>query len=288
VVVQAQREALAAAAKGCPRVVSVSGEAKLRMPELRELSGLAASRRQPGVLWVHNDSGDRARIYAIGMDGRKVAEVTLSGVRARDFEDIARGPGPTPDRDLLYVADTGDGDDQREDVQIHSLLEPQVDASKSLQLESKVSTLTVRYEDGPHDVETLLVDPQSGDLYLVEKGFLLFPDRLVTVHRVPAAAGREGSVTAQPVAQVPMGPATGGDVRADGSGIAIRSYWKALYWHRRAGEALETALSRSACELELADRGEQGEALGFAADGASYITIAEGRGAAIFRYQLAP
>ena len=34
-------------------------------PTVTEASGMAISRTQPGVLWLHNDSGDKARIYAM-------------------------------------------------------------------------------------------------------------------------------------------------------------------------------------------------------------------------------
>src|SRR4051794_35074519 len=39
-------------------------------PEATELSGLVASRRRAGVLWTHNDSGDRPRLFALASDGR--------------------------------------------------------------------------------------------------------------------------------------------------------------------------------------------------------------------------
>ena len=38
-----------------PRVLEELGPLP---PELREASGLAVSRTQPGVLWAHNDSGE--------------------------------------------------------------------------------------------------------------------------------------------------------------------------------------------------------------------------------------
>ena len=59
-----------------------------------ELSGISASRRTDGVWWVHNDSGDSARVFAVGTDGRDLGEFDLAGTAAVDWEDIAVGPGP--------------------------------------------------------------------------------------------------------------------------------------------------------------------------------------------------
>lgn len=33
--------------------------------DIKEASGIVASRVNPGVLWVHNDSGDKARTFAM-------------------------------------------------------------------------------------------------------------------------------------------------------------------------------------------------------------------------------
>src|SRR4051812_26592257 len=58
-------------------------------PQLREISGLAASRTHPDVLWVHNDGGNAARLYAIGKRGSLLATFDIAGVANTDWEDIA-------------------------------------------------------------------------------------------------------------------------------------------------------------------------------------------------------
>ena len=76
--------------------------------ELNEISGVVESRTRTGVLWVHNDSGDTARIFAIGLDGRTLGTFGLAGIQARDWEDLAAGPGPVAGRRYLFVGDIGD------------------------------------------------------------------------------------------------------------------------------------------------------------------------------------
>ena len=81
---------------------------RLDHPPIREASGLVASRRYPGVFWVHNDSGDTARVFAMSTSGRHLAEVQLLGVEANDWEDMAIVAAPDGGPDRLVIADMGD------------------------------------------------------------------------------------------------------------------------------------------------------------------------------------
>ena len=67
---------------------------------LNEVSGVAASRLHPPLLWVHNDSGGEPAVYAIRPDGTLVSTVTIEGATNTDWEDIAVGPGPAARREL--------------------------------------------------------------------------------------------------------------------------------------------------------------------------------------------
>ena len=54
---------------------------KIDSEQLLEGSGLAASRRPPGVFWTHNDPGDSARLFAIDRQGRVLGDVLQAAVR---------------------------------------------------------------------------------------------------------------------------------------------------------------------------------------------------------------
>ena len=94
---------------------------RLAAPEATEISGLVASPTQPGVLWAHNDSGDRARIFALRSDGSLMASLDVPGAEATDWEDIAVGPGG----DLL-LGDIGDNKSVRKDIDIYRVPEPRL------------------------------------------------------------------------------------------------------------------------------------------------------------------
>ena len=81
-----------ASSPACLRVVPGKPVGKLSEEELDEVSGLVASRAQSDLLWVHNDSGDGPRVFALDLSGRVRLEVTLRGADAVDFEDLAIGP----------------------------------------------------------------------------------------------------------------------------------------------------------------------------------------------------
>src|SRR5215813_4130738 len=62
---------------------------KVADPALGEVSGIIASIQNPGMFWVHNDSGDEARFFLIDSAAQLKQIYYLEGVDAIDMEDIA-------------------------------------------------------------------------------------------------------------------------------------------------------------------------------------------------------
>ena len=83
---------------------------KLKNPDLGEVSGMVASRSNPGFFWVHNDSGDEPRIFLIDKELNIKMTCSLEGATNRDWEDIAIGPGSVDGKNYLYIGDIGDND----------------------------------------------------------------------------------------------------------------------------------------------------------------------------------
>src|SRR5919107_5771213 len=118
-------EAGAAAAAATPAQI-----ATLEDRSIKESSGIVASRRNPGLFWTHNDSGGGPLVYAFDRAGRRRGTFRVEGARARDWEDIAAGPGPAEGQSYLYAADIGDNGREREFVVVYRFPEPELDASK--------------------------------------------------------------------------------------------------------------------------------------------------------------
>jgi hypothetical protein len=137
---------------------------------LSELSGLATGRLNPDLLWAHNDSGGAATVYGIGPEGADAGSYPLDGASNRDWEDMAAWQDPDTGVDWLYIGDIGDNLAQWESVFVYRVPEPVVDATKAEgHVLVGVETFELTYPDGPHDAETLLVDPATGTITIVTK-----------------------------------------------------------------------------------------------------------------------
>jgi hypothetical protein len=239
--------------------------------DLTEVSGVAASRRNDGVLWMHDDSGGDPEVFAVGLDGAPRGSYLLEGAEATDWEDMASGP------DDLYLGDIGDNTSQRDGVTVYRVAEPTLTGAGDAgeQAMGGVEALTLTYADGARDAETLLADPVSGDLFVVSKQWDGAP---AGVYRIPADPPAGATVAMERVgdAAVPDGElATGGDVSADGSLVAIRTYQSVLLWDRAPDQTVAEALAGEPCK-GAATAELQGESVAFLPSGEAYVTVSEG------------
>ncbi|MEA3503315.1 MAG: hypothetical protein U9R47_11100, partial [Actinomycetota bacterium] len=123
------RTTLAPGSTACDPYGPVGVAGTIASPNLVEASGMAASRTRPGVLWVHNDSRDGARVYAVGPDGADLGGFDIIGALAFDWEDMAAGPGSDPTRSMLYFGDIGDNFSIRGGrITVYRVPEPDPDA----------------------------------------------------------------------------------------------------------------------------------------------------------------
>lgn len=225
-------------------------------PRLTESSGLARSQAHPDVVYTHNDRGDLARIFA--MDDTGTRAVLRVDVAALDWEDIAT----TPDG-RIWVADTGDNDGVRSTVQVVVVDEPDVLVSADVPSVS----YALRYPDGPHDAEALLVDPRDDRLYLVTKG-----EAGGRWYRAPARLDPDGANELEPLGPAPAN-VTGGDVSPDGASFVLRTQGRA-WFGPLAGEPTS--------EIALPDQ-PQGESVTFTPDATAVLVGSEGEASRVLR-----
>ena len=107
----------------------------------------------------------------------------------------------------------------------------------------------LRYPDGPHDAEALMVDPFEAAARDRDQG----AGRLVTA----------------------------GDISANGAVVALRTHAKVYIWERKGSESLATTLARTPCSAPAATE-RQSEALALSPNADRYDTSSEGVGAPIW------
>ena len=239
---------------------------------ITEASGLVNGRVNPDLLWVHNDSGDIARIFAISTYGDAVGEIHLDGIQARDWEDIALGPGLGDTLAWLYVGEIGDNNEVHERIYVYRLEEPKAfRMADSVLTVSDVERLIYRYPDGPHDAEALLIDPQTSDLFIVTKG-----NGKARVYHAPAPHVAEQTRTLAFVRELPFSDITAGDISFDGHHILLKTYTNVYHWTRNEGERVGDVLAGAPDTLTYIPE-PQGEAVAFNLAATGYYTISEER-----------
>jgi hypothetical protein len=247
---------------------------------LSEVSGITASRRQDDVWWVHNDSGDLPRIFAIDSHGKVLGEYRVVGAVNEDWEDIASGPGA----DLspsLYIADIGDNELNRDFVVIYRVREPDLSRDETTLQTAPAEPFQFRYPDGRHNAEAIVVDPESGRMYVITKS----EAGGCQVFRSPVPLKLGEPMTFEPVASGPAAftqwrRVTSATTALDGTRIAIRNYFNAFELRRAPGSDFESMFSATPLPISLPLE-QQGEAIGYTRDGKGLVTTSEGRGAAL-------
>jgi hypothetical protein len=267
----------------CPTYKPPAQAGTVGAPEINETSGLAVSSKNSGVLWLHNDSGDAPRVFAIDTSAKLLGTYTLGGAKAVDWEDMTVGPGPAAGESYLYLGDIGDNPSLRPDIAVYRVKEPTVTPGQSpvtITL-SGVETLPFVYPDGAHNAETLLADRKSGDLYIVIKTDAAAAG--IYRSKAPQTPGKKRTLTKE--GDVKLGTLiTGGDVSHDGTEVLIRTYNEAWLWHWPAGSTLAAALAAAPCKVPAAAE-PQGEAIAFSPATKDYYTLSEKTSQPLYLYQ---
>jgi hypothetical protein len=242
-------------------------QGKLANPLLEEVSGLVASQRYPNRLYVHTDSGGESAVFVLDTLGNELGRLDLSGLKNRDWEDIAIGPGPNGSS-YIYVAEIGDNEAKHEEIYLYRFAEPELlQAIPS----TAIDQVKLQFPGGPKDAETLLADPITGSLFLVSKR-----EPKNAVYQVPATAFEKGSATLEKVHEFDFNSSVAGDISKDGSQILIKTYLAVFYWKRTDKQSLVEALKAVPIRLPYVPE-PQGEAIGFNFKGDAYFTLSEKR-----------
>ncbi|HKQ38098.1 MAG TPA: hypothetical protein VJ063_08480 [Verrucomicrobiae bacterium] len=204
--------------------------ARIADPDIKECSGIVASRQYPDVFWVHND-GKREHLYAINRKGATLAQFKIKGAEFHDWEDITMDAGNN-----LYAADTGNNDAKRMEVAVYRFREPNPKHSdKSIHVTRQ---WTLRYPLAPRDCESIVVVGTNG--YLISK---VTGNKMAEVFSFPLE-GSDGPITLKSLAHLVIdSPVTAAAVSSDGKTLAAISKEGAFFFEFD-GTFLSTKLLR--------------------------------------------
>lgn len=182
--------------------------ATISHPELVEPSGMVRSGMKPDRFWVHNDSGDIPRIFAVDLKGKttipywlankgqvdhhpSTGERIFPGIFVKraalnDWEDITRC------QDMLYIAETGNNGNVRRDMGVYQLFEPNPDGVEEVTI---FQFIPIAYPEqrefppqGPWDYDCEAVFSWKDKLYFITKnrppGQVYLPGNSANLYRL--------------------------------------------------------------------------------------------------------
>lgn len=254
--------------------------------DLVEASGVVASRREAGLLWMINDGGHPPALYALQTDGKEAGRVMVRGALNTDWEDLAGFE--RNGRSFILIADVGDNRAVRSSSRIYVVEEPSRNGAGRLPAYVEVAwTVDFRYAEGPRDCEGVAVDPRAGQMLLVTKRTQ--PPQIYTL---PLQPPEDGSVqTARRVGEMPLIPPptaqdrivhprmgavfsqpTALDIRSDNRLAVVLTYKNAYLFSRTPGATWAACLEGKPATVALPAL-KQKEAVCFGRNGRTiYIT----------------
>lgn len=252
-----------------PRADPTPGVAKklftIKDERIKESSGLAKSAKYEGIWWTLNDSGDTGRVFGVDATG-KVRAVLRFSAKVEDTEAIAVDSEGT-----IYIADIGDNTGSRDMIEVYTIPEPSELGDES---NVKYHRYDFEYPDGAHDAETLLVEPESKQLFFVTK----VKKKAGAIYAAPESASREGTNKLTKLGPAPVAPdgITDGTFMPDGKTVVLRTYVDVatMTWSETP-----TLVARANTPIG------QGESVAVGPTGSDILVGTEGSGSAV--YQLA-
>ena len=239
---------------------------------LKEVSGCAVSRRVANRVWVHNDSGDGPVVVPIDISTGDVGKaVTLMGIDVVDPEDIA----VTANGDLI-LADIGDNSENRTSIHLYRFAEPALNASTA-----KATRIDLRYPDGPHNAEALVVSSDGSSALVFTKS----PTGVAGVYQANLMDPSEqlmslvGTVTIKGETGYKPNMISAAD--AVGSTVIVRTYHYGYVLATPNGGTISDAPRATPRRFNVPQMA-QGEALCVSADGGVLVMASESQGASTF------
>lgn len=245
---------------------------ELSAKNLREVSGLATSIANPKMLWAHNDKGNAAEVYLLDEKLNIKLTCKLLGITNRDWEDISVGPGPEPGKFYIYVGDIGDNDAVHQFKHVYRFIEPKLVPGQTEIIVSRIDMITIELSDAKKDMETIMIDPASKNLYLISKR-----ENPTHIYEVKYPYATSDTVTAAKLFSIPFTEIVAADINPVTGDILLKNYDHVYFWKNTDKKSLVTLLKQTPQEVPYIPE-PQGESITWARDGSGFYTLSEQKG----------
>jgi hypothetical protein len=243
---------------------------EIKEKKLSEVSGLASSIRNPGLLWAHNDRGNRPEVYLIDDKCEIKRIVVLDGIKNRDWEDITVGPGPDSTKSYVYVGDIGDNDGVHKLKYIYRFEEPLDGLDDGKETITDFETIVFRLPNSRKmDSEALFIDAATRDLYIVTKR-----EQPVHIYQIKYSDSTKDTITSNEIATLPVTQIVAADLSANGQDLIMKNYSHIYYWHNSTGKSIAELLKERPVQVPYHPE-PQGESLAWARDNSGFYTLSE-------------
>ena len=226
-------------------------------PLIPEISGIADSKANPGIIWGHEDSGRPPQVYLVQHDGSVVKKIHLNGITNRDWEDMVLV------NNEIFIGEIGDNASAYTNYKFYRFAEPAAATDTVHQIEA----INFTYPDGSHDAEAFLVDASTRDIFIITKRDN--PSRIYKLaypYQTNNVVSLEGSLPYMGVVSAAVSP--------NGKEIIVKTYTGLYHYQKKPGESLAQALQKPFTKLHYTIE-PQGEAICFAQDDSGFFTLSE-------------
>ena len=190
-------------------------------PDIRESSGIVASRQFEGVYWTLNDSGNPAALYATKLNGELIQEIAVHGSGNFDWEALG-----IDDKNQLWIGEIGNNSTLRFDLKVVVVAEPDPFTETKAEV---LASYPYRYPNENVDAEGLFILEDIP--YIVSKE----RERAV-LYRFPYLKPGKKQVLERVGDFAGANFVTGAGISEDGTRLAVCTYDALWVYHGTSGD----------------------------------------------------
>lgn len=202
---------------------------KYTHPDIRESSGIVASKQFEGVYWTLNDSGNPAVLYATKRNGELIREIKVRGTRNFDWEALG-----IDDKGQLWIGDIGNNSRMRLNLNLVVVKEPNPDTETEAKV---IAKYPYRYPNENVDAEGLFI--ANGKPYIVSK-----EQSKAVLYRFPALKADKKQVLERVGEFAEAKLVTGAGISGDGKRLAVCTYNSLWVYHSTDGDLTQMIQSK--------------------------------------------